>query len=49
MARKLLDEHPDPDDETIKHYLSGSLPLRSRRWLGSRQAGGAEAQERIAG
>jgi hypothetical protein len=25
MARKLLDEHPDPADETIKHYLSGNL------------------------
>ena len=25
MVTKLLDEHPDPDDETIKHYLSGNL------------------------
>ena len=25
MSRQLLDEHPDPDDETIKHYLSGNL------------------------
>jgi aerobic carbon-monoxide dehydrogenase small subunit len=25
MARQLLDEHPDPDDDTIKHYLSGNL------------------------
>jgi carbon-monoxide dehydrogenase small subunit len=25
MTTKLLDEHPDPDDETIKHYLSGNL------------------------
>ena len=25
MTRQLLDEHPDPDDETIKHYLSGNL------------------------
>jgi carbon-monoxide dehydrogenase small subunit len=25
MTRQLLDEHPDPDDEEIKHYLSGNL------------------------
>jgi carbon-monoxide dehydrogenase small subunit len=25
MVTKLLDEHPSPDDETIKHYLSGNL------------------------
>jgi carbon-monoxide dehydrogenase small subunit len=25
MANQLLDEHPDPDDEQIKHYLSGNL------------------------
>lgn len=25
MARQLLDEHPDPDDDTIRHYLSGNL------------------------
>ena len=25
MTTKLLDEHPEPDDETIKHYLSGNL------------------------
>ena len=25
MVTKLLDEHPDPDDETIKHYLTGNL------------------------
>jgi carbon-monoxide dehydrogenase small subunit len=25
MTRQLLDEHPDPDDEDIKHYLSGNL------------------------
>src|SRR5882757_2372537 len=25
MATKLLDEHSDPDDETVKHYLSGNL------------------------
>ena len=25
MTTKLLDEHPDPDDETIKHYLTGNL------------------------
>ena len=25
MARQLLDEHPDPDEDTIKHYLSGNL------------------------
>jgi carbon-monoxide dehydrogenase small subunit len=25
MTRQLLDEHPDPDDNTIKHYLSGNL------------------------
>ncbi|HEY7300200.1 MAG TPA: (2Fe-2S)-binding protein [Xanthobacteraceae bacterium] len=25
MVTKLLDEHPDPDEETIKHYLTGNL------------------------
>jgi aerobic carbon-monoxide dehydrogenase small subunit len=25
MARQLLDEHPDPDDDTICDYLSGNL------------------------
>ena len=25
MTRQLLDEYPDPDDETIRHYLSGNL------------------------
>jgi carbon-monoxide dehydrogenase small subunit len=25
MVTKLLDEHSDPDDETITHYLSGNL------------------------
>jgi len=25
MAHQLLDEHLDPDDETIRHYLSGNL------------------------
>jgi carbon-monoxide dehydrogenase small subunit len=25
MTRQLLEEHPDPDDEDIKHYLSGNL------------------------
>jgi carbon-monoxide dehydrogenase small subunit len=25
MATKLLDEHPEPDEETVKHYLSGNL------------------------
>jgi carbon-monoxide dehydrogenase small subunit len=25
MTRQLLDEYPDPDDEDIKHYLSGNL------------------------
>src|SRR5512145_2450112 len=25
MTTKLLDEHPNPDVETIKHYLSGNL------------------------
>jgi carbon-monoxide dehydrogenase small subunit len=25
MTTKLLDEQPEPDDETIKHYLSGNL------------------------
>ncbi|HEY2136816.1 MAG TPA: (2Fe-2S)-binding protein [Xanthobacteraceae bacterium] len=25
MTTQLLDRHPDPDDETIKHYLSGNL------------------------
>jgi aerobic-type carbon monoxide dehydrogenase small subunit (CoxS/CutS family) len=25
MTTQLLDAHPEPDDETIKHYLSGNL------------------------
>jgi aerobic-type carbon monoxide dehydrogenase small subunit (CoxS/CutS family) len=25
MASELLSEHPDPDEEQIKHYLSGNL------------------------
>ena len=25
MTKQLLDRHPDPDDETIKHWLSGNL------------------------
>jgi aerobic carbon-monoxide dehydrogenase small subunit len=25
MTTKLLDEHPDPDPDTIKHYLAGNL------------------------
>lgn len=25
MTRQLLDEHPDPSDEDIRHYLSGNL------------------------
>jgi carbon-monoxide dehydrogenase small subunit len=25
MARQLLDEHPNPDDDLIRHYLSGNL------------------------
>jgi aerobic carbon-monoxide dehydrogenase small subunit len=25
MTHQLLDEHPDPDDEAIRHYLSGNL------------------------
>ena len=25
MTRQLLDENPDPDDDEIKHYLSGNL------------------------
>jgi carbon-monoxide dehydrogenase small subunit len=25
MARQLLDEHPNPDDDQIRHYLSGNL------------------------
>jgi carbon-monoxide dehydrogenase small subunit len=25
MTRQLLDEHPEPDDDTIRHYLSGNL------------------------
>jgi carbon-monoxide dehydrogenase small subunit len=25
MARQLLDEHPNPTDEQIRHYLSGNL------------------------
>jgi len=25
MTRQLLDEHPDPSDDEIKHYLSGNL------------------------
>jgi len=25
MARQLLDENPDPNDDDIRHYLSGNL------------------------
>ena len=25
MATQLLDAHPDPDDDQIRHYLSGNL------------------------
>jgi len=25
MAKQLLDRHPDPDDDAIKHWLSGNL------------------------
>ena len=25
MTSQLLDEHPDPDDHQIRHYLSGNL------------------------
>jgi carbon-monoxide dehydrogenase small subunit len=25
MSKQLLDRHPDPDDDTIKHWLSGNL------------------------
>ena len=25
MTRQLLQEHPDPDEDTIRHYLSGNL------------------------
>jgi len=25
MTRQLLDENPDPDEDTIRHYLSGNL------------------------
>lgn len=25
MTRQLLDAHPDPDEDAIKHYLSGNL------------------------
>ena len=25
MAGQLLDAHPNPDDDTIRHYLSGNL------------------------
>ena len=25
MTRQLLQEHPDPDEDVIKHYLSGNL------------------------
>ena len=25
MVKQLLDEHPDPDDDEIRHYLSGNL------------------------
>ena len=25
MTTQLLDAHPDPDDEQIRHYLSGNL------------------------
>ena len=25
MTHQLLDDHPDPDDDTIRHYLAGNL------------------------
>src|SRR5437867_13442178 len=25
MTRQLLEEHPEPDDDSIRHYLSGNL------------------------
>jgi carbon-monoxide dehydrogenase small subunit len=25
MVRQLLDEHPDPSDDEIRHYLAGNL------------------------
>ena len=25
MTKKLLDAHPSPDDEEIRHYLAGNL------------------------
>jgi carbon-monoxide dehydrogenase small subunit len=25
MVRQLLDAHPDPDDEEVRHYLTGNL------------------------
>jgi carbon-monoxide dehydrogenase small subunit len=25
MTRQLLEEHPEPDEDAIKHYLSGNL------------------------
>ena len=25
MVKQLLDEHPDPTDDQIKHYLTGNL------------------------
>jgi len=25
MTKQLLDEHPDPSDDQIRHYLSGNL------------------------
>ena len=25
MAKKLLDENPDPGDDDVRHYLSGNL------------------------
>jgi carbon-monoxide dehydrogenase small subunit len=25
MAKELLDHHPDPTDEEIRHYLTGNL------------------------
>jgi carbon-monoxide dehydrogenase small subunit len=54
MARQLLDEHPNPDDDQIRHYLSGNLCrcaaypeiIEAVKLAARKRAGGAAASVR---
>ncbi len=48
MTQQLLDRHPDPDDDQIKHYLSGNL-CRCGAYPEIIQAVKAAAKKRQAG